>query len=50
VQHKLMGLHQIRYHVDLLPYDVTWSATAVVMIIIGIVLTVRTRSAGQRAA
>jgi uncharacterized membrane protein len=50
VQHKLMGLHQIRYHVDLLPYDVTWSAAGVVMIIIGIVLTVRTRSAGQRAA
>src|SRR5439155_16189047 len=25
VQHKLMGLHQIRYQVDLVPYDLTWN-------------------------
>jgi uncharacterized membrane protein len=43
VQHKLMGLHQIRYHVDLTPYDVTWNIGAAIMIIIGVVLTVRTR-------
>lgn len=44
VQHKLLGLHQIRYHVDLVPYDVTWNILATIMIIIGVVLTVRTRS------
>jgi uncharacterized membrane protein len=43
VQHKLMGLHQIRYHVDLTPYDVTWNTGAAIMIIIGVVLTVRNR-------
>jgi uncharacterized membrane protein len=42
VQHKLLGLHQIRYHVDLVPYDVVWNAAAGLMIIIGVLLTVRT--------
>ncbi|MFD7540973.1 DUF2243 domain-containing protein [Streptomyces sp. NPDC059819] len=35
VQHKLMGLHQIRYHVDLVPYDLTWNVLAVVFIGVG---------------
>ena len=43
VQHKLLGLHQIRYHVDLVPYDITWNVIAVVMIVAGIVL-LRTRA------
>jgi uncharacterized membrane protein len=42
VQHKVFGLHQIRYGVDLLPYDVVWNAAAGLMIIIGVVLTART--------
>jgi len=44
VQHKLLRLHQIRYQVDLLPYDLTWNLLAVVMIIVGSVMTVRTRT------
>ncbi len=43
VQHKLMGLHQVRYHVDLTPYDVTWNVGTAIMIIIGVALAVRTR-------
>lgn len=43
VQHKWWGIHQIRYVPDLLPYDLTWNITAVVMIIAGAALTVRTR-------
>ena len=43
VQHKLMGLHQIRYHVDLTPYDLAWNVGAAIMIIVGVLLTVRTR-------
>jgi len=43
IQHKLLGLHQIRYHVDLVPYDLTWNVLAAVMIVIGVVLTLRTR-------
>ena len=29
VQHKLLGLHQVRYDVELLPYDLTWNGAAV---------------------
>lgn len=38
IQHKLLGLHQIRYHVTIWPYDLTWNLLAVIMIIIGILL------------
>ena len=45
VHHKLLGLHQIRYGVNLVPYDVTWNLAAVVMIAAGVVLLRRTRVA-----
>ncbi len=35
VQHKLMMLHQIRYNVVILPYDLIWNLTAIGMIMIG---------------
>jgi uncharacterized membrane protein len=38
LQHKLLGLHQVRYHVTLWPYDLAWNLTAFVMIIAGAVL------------
>jgi len=38
IQHKLLGLHQIRYHVTIWPYDLTWNVVAVIMIIAGILL------------
>ena len=38
IQHKLLGLHQIRYHVTISPYDLTWNVLAVIMIIAGILL------------
>jgi len=38
VQHKLLGLHQIRYGVELLPYDLTWNVLAVVLLVVGLVL------------
>jgi uncharacterized membrane protein len=43
VQHKLLGLHQIRYDVDLAPYDLTWNVLAAVMIILGALLVFRSR-------
>jgi uncharacterized membrane protein len=48
VQHKLMGLHQIRYEVDLTPYDLVWNVVAGVLLVAGVVLWVRTarRAAG----
>ncbi|WP_433221710.1 DUF2243 domain-containing protein [Dactylosporangium sp. CS-047395] len=48
VQHKLMRLHQIRYHVDLVPYDWTWNILAAVMIVAGVVLLVRDRRVDVR--
>lgn len=43
VHHKWMGIHQIRYVDDLLPYDLTWNISAAVILVIGIVLVVVTR-------
>jgi uncharacterized membrane protein len=43
IQHKLLGLHQIRYEVDLLPYDTVWNGVAVVLILTGLTLMLRTR-------
>lgn len=37
-QHKVLGLHQIRYHVDVLPYDLVWNIAGGVGILIGIYL------------
>ena len=30
MQHRVFGLHQIRYNVDLVPYDLTWNVVAAV--------------------
>jgi uncharacterized membrane protein len=43
VQHKVFGLHEIRYVPDLLAYDLTWNITAVLMLAAGIALLVLTR-------
>ncbi len=43
IQHKLMGIHQIRYDVNILPYDLVWNGLAVVLIVIGIILLARTK-------
>ena len=43
VQHKMMGLHQIRYDVDLFPYDITWNYLALTLMIIGGILLYLTR-------
>ncbi|WP_211190757.1 DUF2243 domain-containing protein [Actinomycetospora sp. TBRC 11914] len=38
VQHKAMGLHQIRYGVDLLPYDLAWDLSGALGVVVGIAL------------
>jgi uncharacterized membrane protein len=42
VQHKWMRLHQIRYHVDIVAYDVVWNVVAGIILLGGIVLVWRT--------
>ncbi|MGE7780996.1 DUF2243 domain-containing protein [Peribacillus sp. NPDC097264] len=43
IQHKLMRLHQIRYDVDILPYDMIWNIIAAALIVVGVYLIYRTR-------
>lgn len=43
VNHKLLGIHQVRYEVDLLPYDLAWIGSAVVVLAAGLVILWRTR-------
>jgi uncharacterized membrane protein len=50
VQHKLMGLHQIRYEVDILPYDVVWNVIAAALLAAGLVLTATTGRAARQPA
>ncbi len=40
VQHKLLRLHQIRYHVTIWPYDLTWNGIAVIMLAAGVLLMI----------
>lgn len=47
IQHKLMRLHQIRYNVNLLPYDLTWNIIAIGMMIAGAILIIRARNDSQ---
>ena len=46
VDHKVLRLHQVRYGVDTLPYDLAWNGAAVVLLLVGTVLAVRSR--GER--
>ncbi|WP_093802796.1 DUF2243 domain-containing protein [Streptomyces sp. Wb2n-11] len=41
VDHKLLRLHQIRYGVDVTPYDLAWNGAALVLLAIGGALAVR---------
>ncbi|SFF55177.1 Uncharacterized membrane protein [Halobacillus alkaliphilus] len=44
IQHKLMRIHQIRYVEDLLPYDLVWNGSAVLMIIAGSIILYKNRN------
>lgn len=45
VSHKLLRIHQIRYDVPLLWYDLTWNAIALVLLVLGYVIWRRARQA-----
>ena len=50
-QHKVLGLHQIRYGVGLLPYDLAWNLSGGLGVLIGIGLLIGTaRSVAERRA
>lgn len=41
VDHKVLRTHQIRYGVELLPYDLAWNGGAVVLLVLGALLWLR---------
>lgn len=41
----MLRIHQVRYGVDLLPYDVAWIGSAVLLLLIGMLILWRTRPA-----
>ena len=43
VDHKVLRIHQIRYDVDLLPYDAVWIGSAVLLLLVGLLQLRRTR-------
>ncbi len=45
VDHKILRIHQIRYDVDLLPYDAIWIGSALLILLIGLVILWHTRPA-----
>ncbi len=50
VDHKLLRVHQVRYGVELLPYDLAWNAFGAALLLIGLALLVRARNLSPRAA
>lgn len=50
IDHKVLRVHQIRYDVDILPYDILWNATGAVLLLAGIAvgLTARRRGTAPR--
>ncbi|MDE5413666.1 DUF2243 domain-containing protein [Alkalihalobacterium chitinilyticum] len=43
IQHKVMRIHQIRYVENVIVYDIIWNLFAVALIIVGVILTFKTR-------
>ena len=50
VDHKLLNLHQIRYGVDVLPYDLAWNGAALVLLLAGGLMIWRSRDQGRIGA
>ncbi len=40
VNHKLLGVHQIRYGVELLPYDLGWIGAGLLLLMAGLLATI----------
>lgn len=44
VDHKILRIHQVRYGVDILPYDIAWNAFGVLLLLAGLILLRRART------
>lgn len=47
--HKLLRLHQIRYRVEVLPYDIAWNTAGGILLLAGIIWTIARTRLGNRA-
>lgn len=43
VDHKVLRLHQVRYDVELLPYDIAWNLAGLALLLVGLLLARRAR-------
>ncbi|UTT42651.1 DUF2243 domain-containing protein [Exiguobacterium aurantiacum] len=43
IHHKLLRIHQIRYGVEILPYDLVWNITAFIILLGGLILLNQTQ-------
>ena len=43
IDHKVLRIHQVRYGVDLLPYDLAWNAAGLALLGVGAALWMRAR-------
>ncbi|WP_409331642.1 DUF2243 domain-containing protein [Trujillonella humicola] len=50
VDHKVFRLHQVRYGVDLFPYDLAWIGGAVLLLVAGTALVLASRGEGRDPA
>ncbi len=51
INHKVLRLHQIRYGVNIVPYDIAWIGFGILLLLIGAIFWLRARrqSASQNA-
>ncbi|MEJ6490515.1 DUF2243 domain-containing protein [Leucobacter sp. USCH14] len=49
IDHKVLRLHQVRYGVDLLPYDFAWNAAGALLLATGIIWTATLARRAQSA-
>ncbi|SDQ07897.1 DUF2243 domain-containing protein [Leucobacter chromiiresistens] len=49
VDHKVLRLHQIRYGVDLLPYDIAWNTAGGLLLVAGVIWTAVLARGGRDA-
>lgn len=47
IDHKVLRVHQIRYGVDVTPYDWAWNLAGLALLLIGAVLAVRAHRGGR---
>ncbi|GEA89330.1 DUF2243 domain-containing protein [Cellulomonas cellasea] len=50
VDHKVLRVHQVRYGVELLPYDVAWNGVGALVLVAGLVVLARARRRARAAA